>query len=108
MLKIVGTKIYLTRGDSAEIAVHIKKPDGTDYTPSESDQCLMTVKRATSDKQAVFQHRIVDGLLTITPEDTQELAYGDYYYDCQLKTAAGTVRTFIPPSLFRVMEEVTF
>lgn len=108
MLKIVGTKIYLTRGDSAEIAVHIKKPDGTDYTPNDDDECLMTVKKTTGDKKCVFQKTITDGEVSIEPSDTADLAYGDYYYDCQLKTAGGSVQTFIPPSLFRVMEEVTF
>lgn len=108
MFKIVGNKIYLTRGDSAFIDIQIKNADGTDYQWTPGDQLLMTVKESTSSKEILFQHSLVDGTIEINPEDTENLEYGDYVYDCQLRTSGGVTQTFITPSLFRVLEEVTF
>lgn len=107
MIKIVDNKIYLTRGDSAILKVEIRDTDGEEYTPEDTDTVIMTFKKTTSDKEPIFTHEIDGGILMIEPEDTADLAYGDYVYDCQLKTEAGFVQTFIPPSLFRVLDEVT-
>lgn len=108
MFRVIGNKIYLTRGDSAFLDIQVKNPDGTDYILAAGDQLLMTVKDSTSSETTRFQHTIVDGTVEILPQDTENLPYGDYVYDCQLRTYSGVVQTFIPPSLFRVMEEVTF
>ena len=108
MFKIMGSKIFLTRGDSAFIDIQIKNSDGTDYEWNAGDQLLMTVKASTSSKEVLFQHALVDGTIEIKPEDTENLNYGDYVYDCQLRTYSGVTQTFITPSLFRVLEEVTY
>ena len=108
MFKIMGTKIFLTRGDSAFIDLTIKNTDGTDYEMQPGDQILLTVKKTTSDKDVIFQRTLADGVIEIRPTDTEGLPFGDYVYDCQLRTYDGITQTFITPSLFRVLEEVTY
>ena len=107
MLKLGRNKIYLTRGDSAVLKVEILDINGDVYTPLETDEVYMTLRK-TPRGDEIFRHTIQDGLLVIDPEDTAGLPYGNYVYDCELRTATGFVQTFIPASLFRVMEEVTY
>lgn len=108
MFRIIGTKIFLTRGDTALIDIKILKMDGTEYQPTAGDQVLFTVKKNARDEAVLFQKTPVDGIIEISPSDTEHLPFGDYVYDCQLRTYGGITQTFIPPSLFRVMEEVTY
>lgn len=108
MFKIMGTKIFLTRGDTAFIYLAIKNSDGTDYTMQPGDQLLLTAKKTTNDKEVLFQRALVNGVIEIQPADTENLPYGDYVYDCQLRTYDGITQTLITPSLFRILEEVTF
>lgn len=107
MLKLGRNKIYLTRGDTAILKVDILDANGDMYTPSATDEVYMTLRK-TPRGEEIFCHTIQDGILMIDPEDTAELPYGNYVYDCELRTASGIVQTFIPATLFRVMEEVTY
>lgn len=108
MFRIIGTKIFLTRGDTALIDIKILNMDGTEYELKAGDQVLFTVKKNAKDEAVLFQKTPVDGIIKISPVDTDNLRFGDYVYDCQLRTYDGITQTFIPPSLFRVMEEVTY
>jgi hypothetical protein len=108
MFKIIGAKIFLTRGDTAFIDIKILRMDGTEYQLKAGDQVLFTVKKNARDETVLFQKTPVDGIIKISPADTDHLRFGDYVYDCQLRTYDGIVQTFIPPSLFRVTEEVTY
>ncbi len=108
MIKIVGNKIYLTRGDTAMLKVVIYGADREEYTPDETDTVTLTVKKNTGSDEILIQRKIEGGFVTIEPEDTADLTYGDYVYDICIKTESGIVQTFIPPSLFRVMEEVNY
>lgn len=108
MFKIIGTKIFLTRGDTALIDIKILRMDGTEYQLKAGDQVLFTVKKNAKDNDVLFQKAPVDGIIEISPADTDHLRFGDYVYDCQLRTYDGMTQTFIPPSPFKVMEEVTY
>lgn len=108
MFKVVSNNITITRGDSGTLNIRIEDPAGNDYIMREGDKAVLTVKRSTADKDALFQLPIVDGVAKIRPENTNTLDYGTYVYDCQLTTADGDVYTFISPHQFKVAEEVTF
>lgn len=108
MYKINNNRISLTRGDSAEVELVITDEDGREYTPQIGDQILFTVKADTRTKNVLFQKAFSDGYITINPADTEDLEYGKYVYDVQLKMATGEVTTIITPSTFKVLEEVTF
>lgn len=45
---------------------------------------------------------------TAVPRETDNLAYGTYYYDIELRRPDGFVATVIPPHILKLTEEVTF
>lgn len=108
MVKVVNNSIYLTRGDSAYLSLGIGKADGTDYELEPNDVVFFTIKKNTADKNVVIQKTAIAGKIIINPEETANLPYGNYVYDVELRKPNGFVSTVIPPSLFRLTEEVTF
>ena len=106
MLKINGTTISLTRGDTARIELGITQGGETyDYS---ADTVLFTVKQSTMQPDYLIQKTVTDGVIYIAPADTETLAYGTYCYDVQLTTSGGDVCTVITPSKFVVEPEVTW
>lgn len=107
MLTISNQNIFLTRGDTAKIALSITSAGNSAYD-STKDTVVLTVKKSTTDKEKILQKTAVNGIITISHADTRNLEYGDYVYDVQLTTAAGDVCTIITPHRFRLEEEVNF
>ena len=97
MLKVVNNGISLTRGDTATFRLQIKNQDGTDYEITPDDQVLFTVKRSPNDEEVVIQKAAANNL-----------EYGTYYYDVELRRPDGFVATVIPPHMLKLTEEVTF
>ena len=102
MLKVVNNGISLTRGDTATFRLQIKNQDGTGYEITPDDQVLFTVKRSPNDEEIVIQKAAANNCITIVPRETDNLAYGTYYYDVELR------RPVIPPHMLKLTEEVTF
>jgi hypothetical protein len=112
-MKIQGTNICMIRGDTEAINVSCRDESGADVPFVEGDIVYFTVKRVTYTEEKTLQKIVtefIDGaaLITIFPNDTQELKTGVYYYDIQLNRANGQVKTIIPPSQFVINEEVTY
>lgn len=107
MLTISNKNIFLTRGDTAKIALSITSAGSAAYD-STKDRVVLTVKKSTTDKEKILQKTAVNDVITISHADTRNLEYGDYVYDIQLTTAAGDVYTVITPHRFRIEEEVNF
>lgn len=105
-MKVKGTDIYMTRGDSESIGVKL-----SGYTLTTGDKVELTVRRSVG--SGVLLHKEVTefadntAVIPITPEDTQKLAFGKYVYDIQL-TYGGSVKTIVTPSAFEIGEEVTY
>jgi hypothetical protein len=108
MFRIFKNKIFLTRGDSAIFTLSITDNDGNEYTPQDGDEITFTVKANTETRDILIQKDASSGKIEIQPEDTENLEYGNYVYDVQLKTADGYVDTIITPHEFKLEEEVTF
>lgn len=108
MLTCVNNNISITRGDSAIFALKIEKADGEPYKIGEGDTVIFTVKKSTFDKDIITQKTVVNGVITINPDDTKDLEYGTYYYDVELTRADGFVSTVISPHKFIVEQEVTY
>lgn len=123
MLKVIGKKIYLTRGDTAYIKVNIRTPDGQPYTFTKGDEVWFAVKRKTTDNDyliapKILEPQIVEGTendryptyevyLHISPEETDSLPFGTFVYDLSLvNNRKNYVSTIIEPSPFVVLEEV--
>lgn len=105
-MRIVGTNLYMTRGDSETISVSIS---GYDLLPG--DYLEMTVRKRYG-SPPVFYRKITDFdenkcIISIAPDDTGKLTVGEYVYDMQL-TFSGAVRTIIKPSKFVLENEVTY
>lgn len=122
MFKISGSVIYLTRGDSACIELQVVNGENP-YDFSE-DEVKFSLKKRLSDKQPLIQKTFGNydsetnkASITIEPEDTAGLDFGDYLYDIQLKHTEEpeqegddpvvTVDTIIVPSTFTIGAEVT-
>lgn len=109
MLKISGTTITLTRGDSAYIDLSLTDEYGDEYVPDPGDEIRFAVKKSFNDSDPVLIRVVIplDTLvLHIEPNDTKQLAYGTYNYDIQLTKANGDVDTFINKASFILTEEV--
>ena len=114
MYKISNSNIYLTRGDSAKLWLTVTDSSEQAYDFSE-DTVVMTVKHSCTDKQALiqktFEYDSSTGKASVefVPEDTQNLAMGDYVYDVQLTRAEdGAVDTIVTPHTFTLGTEVTW
>lgn len=108
MLKIKGSKIMLTRGDTAQILITLKDSNGDNYVPQEGDVIRFAAKKNYSDETPVIEINVpVDTLyLVINPEDTKSLPFGEYKYDIQITRADGVIDTFIDRAEFWITEEV--
>lgn len=123
MLKVVGRKIYLTRGDTAYINVNVRLNNGDPYIFSEGDEVWFAMKRKTTDKEYLIAPKkltpyIVEGTendehpqygvyLSILPDETINLPFGTYVYDIELvNEAKDYVSTIIEPNAFVILEEV--
>lgn len=105
-MRISGTDIYMTRGDTETISIMFHG-----YTPQPGDAVEMTVRRNVG-SAAVIYKRITEfddnkAVISIEPDDTTPLRFGQYVYDIQL-TYGGAIRTVITPSKFTIGEEVTY
>lgn len=108
MLNCQNNTITLTRGDTAVLKLDIIDEQGIPYDVTDSDVVIFTLKRSVLDKAVVFQKSMVDGKITIQPQDTANLEYGQYFYDVELTKEDGFVATVIPPHRFVIAEEVTW
>ena len=111
MLYVDGNgTIRLTRGDTAKLTVSINNEvTESPYDISENDELVLTVKKTVNDKTPCIQKKIVGSyIFVINPSDTESLAFGKYKYDVQLNKENGEVYTIIEPTVFEIMQEVTY
>lgn len=107
-VKILGTTITMTRGDSLKVKVDIFDSEGKPYTPVEGDKIRFAVKRTYFDTKPLILKEIpIDTcLLQLEPNDTKNLKQpSKLVYDIQITMTDGTVDTFIEGTL-KISEEV--
>lgn len=109
MLNILDDNgIELTRGDTARLSVTVTNDDGEEYAIQPSDTLTLSIKKTVHDAEALVEKTIFgNNVFHIEPNDTSKMAFGNYKYDVQLTTAEGDVYTVIPPSMFKIAQEVT-
>jgi len=108
MVIIDGTTIIMTRGDTLRVELVLEDLDGNPYIPAEDDVIRFAVKKHYLDTNPLI-HKIIPNdtlLLTLKPEDTKQLYFGDYVYDIEITYEDGDVDTFIPNASFILKEEV--
>ena len=89
---------YLTRGASAEVSIDLTTEGGESYDLGASDTLTLTVrKEPAATSKVIFAKSVTgSGVISITPEDTQDAEVGQYSADIQLTTADGEVHTVYP------------
>ena len=112
MVKVEGTAITITRGDTLIGQVIIKDSRGVIYDPGENDIVRFALKESFKDEHPLLVKNIpVDTMiLRLESSDTKTLAQPHrYFYDIQITiddgTAEGFVYTFISGT-FNTVEEV--
>ena len=115
MYKIVDNAITLTRGDSLYLQIGITR-NKEKYTPQQGDVIHFYLKRNLMNPQRTA-FRDVEPLITkvipnntmilhLEPNDTKNLDFGKYVYDCEIIFSNGDVDTFINNQPFTIAEEV--
>lgn len=100
--------ITLTRGDTFKANLTLSNADGTPYEPNEGDSIRFAMKKNYEDVEPILFINIPTDTMTLTigPEDTKPLEFGDYVYDIQLTKANGEIDTFITKARITLTEEV--
>lgn len=125
-MRVKGTDIYLTRGDTAFFTLDVELENFT------IKKVFFTVKKNTKTDSIIFQKyyseedsngivvSTTDGLtenssvfdIEIMNSDTSETEFGLYRYDVQINYTDESdfegILTIIKPSIFAIEEEVTF
>lgn len=112
---IVNNEITLTRGDTFETELTLKKGDDP-YVIQEGDSIrfALKTKKMKSDKSdyeedtpLISKPIPTDTMkLVLEPGDTKPLPFGDYEYDIEVTLASGKVDTVIPAQKFKLTKEV--
>lgn len=108
-IKISGTTIKMTRGDTLRVQIGLTDQDGNDYEPHEGDKIRFAMKASYSDPEPILIKDVsLDTLeLVLNPEDTKDLPQpSSYVYDMELTYANGDVDTFIDKAKLMITEEV--
>ncbi len=108
-----GTNLAMTRGDSEWLWVRITDREGNHVPFVAGDIIYFTVKDDTRTEVIRIQKIITEFIegkayITIDPIDTKGMEYGKYSYDVQITFASGVVKTVIRPSVFEILDEVTY
>ena len=109
MVKISGTTIRMTRGDTAKIVLSLEDSEGNPYVPEPGDRIRFAMKRSYEDSDPVLIKEIPNDslMLTIHPEDTKDFGMREkFVYDIEITYANGDVDTFIDKAKLVLTEEV--
>lgn len=109
MVKISGTTITMTRGDTLRVTLTLKDEEGNVYTPEEGDCIRFAMKKTYTDEEPLITKIIPNDTLelVLNPSDTKNLPQpSSYVYDMELTYADGDVDTFIDKAKLKLTEEV--
>lgn len=110
---VKGTNLHITRGDTEGIIVRVIDEAGEDVSLGSGDVVEFTVRRSASHPEKMI-HKVIntfengEALITLYPEDTDDLPFGNCTYDIQLTRANGDVKTIVKPSKFVIGTEVSY
>ena len=79
-----NNNIKLTRGDSAKFELSLTDGSGDPYDFSE-DVVKFGVKRSAFDENCVIEKDVVDCVIELEPETTENMEFGDYLYSVEVR-----------------------
>lgn len=96
MIKVEGTTITLTRGDTWPLTVEAETKDGNPYELQDGEYIELVVKRKNTDN-VVLLRKVADNNGTIYFEraDTWGMKAGIYEYQVRVENGTNDFRTFI-------------
>ena len=105
-IKIKGKTIVHTRGDTAILRLKLEI-GGHPFVLREGDSAIFSVKKNLKDSEYVFQRKLDVQDIVFRQSDTQDLPYGNYWYDIQVKLKEGQVITAVGPAQYQLTADVT-
>lgn len=108
MLQVKGSRISLTRGDTAFLLLHVVDGDGNDYEIQPGDKIYFRLKSDAYSNQLLVEKEIdtTSLRLQLDPEDTKDLAFATYKYEIELVTVSNYHFTIIENSEFDIRPEL--
>lgn len=106
MLKIDGTKIEITRGDTGMFTITFTGDDA----PEDNCTVLISLKKTKDTDVVIWEKRLAvhDHAISVIliSEDTKDLNYGQYWWDARIFFRDGTIYTPMMPASFKVLEVI--
>lgn len=107
-------KLEITRGTTMTFLLTIQNDDGTTYILNDDEKLIFGVK-LDPEKGDYLIKKIITAenaqgqayLISLKPEDTQDMEFKDYRYDIGLQTAEGDYYMLVACSQFVVNKAVT-
>lgn len=109
MIRVSGTTIKMTRGDTLRVRISLTDYNGSPYTPVAGDSIRFAMKESYDQATPLILKDIpIDTMeLVLDPEDTKSLSMpATYVYDMEITHGNGDVYTFIDKAKFIISEEV--
>ncbi len=109
LIKISGTTIAMTRGDTLRVVLELKDENDNTYVPQSDDRIRFAMKKFYDDETPLVIKEIPNDTLELVlePEDTKHLPQpSSYVYDIQIIYANGDIDTFIDRAKLKLTEEV--
>lgn len=108
-VKVNGTTITATRGDTVKVQIEMIDSEGNVYVPQPGDIVRFAMKENYDDAEPLILKVIPNDslILRLDPDDTKSLSQpSSYVYDIQITYENGEVDTFIDKAKFKLTEEV--
>lgn len=106
--------ITIRRGTTNAFVVVLTDEEGNPYVISDGDTVIFGVKRSIREKGYLFSKSITEYdkanggyVISLVPEDTQELEFRDYVYDVGLQKSTGEFYIVCPCDTFTIADAVT-
>lgn len=106
MLNIDGQSIEITRGDTGVFTITFTGQDA----PEDGTVVQVSLKKTKTNESIIWEKKyVVSGSqisVTILQDDTDNLPFGQYWWDARILFRDGTVYTPMKPASFKIMEVI--
>lgn len=107
--------LKLPRGSTMTLLVKVRTANGDPYSLESGDILYFGVKRFPEHKHYVIEKTYTNAdydqttggyLVKITPEETQDFVFDDYWYDVAVQLANGDFYQIIPTSPLTILKNI--
>jgi hypothetical protein len=106
MFQVTKNSVRMIRGDTGTMTMNLTDENGNAIEPT-AYTAIFSLKKSIDDVPYIMQKGFIDGAISFTHEDTNNLPTGSYIYDIQVELAQdGSIHT-IGPNPFVILADVT-